>query len=138
MQSGRFPSSQGLMISVMYASILLPACSAIQEEHYYYNEIVIHNKTAIPVKNVTIRAPNTQSVFSCGYIAPGTFCSNKFQKRIYQGNPIKIGWELHGNKQTTNEFVLKLPAGLQKTRPFRGVLDINPNGSIRTYIEQDR
>lgn len=114
------------------------ACTSVAEKQYYYNEIVIHNKTTTPVRNVAIRVPNTHAVFSCGYIAPGSFCSNKFQKRKYLGNPIKISWEFHAARRSSDEFVLKLPAGLQEDIPFRGVLEITPNGSIRTYVEQDR
>jgi hypothetical protein len=116
----------------------LLACSTSTLPDYYYNEIVIHNKTSKPVRNVAIRVPNTNAVFSCGYIAPGSFCSNKFQKRKYLGNPIKISWEFHDNKRTSDEFVLKLPTGLQENVPFRGVLDITPDGRITTYVEQDR
>jgi hypothetical protein len=122
----------------MCLAVSLPACISKPGKHYYYNEIVIHNKSNIAVRNVAIRVPNTNAVFSCGYIAPGTFCSNKFQKRKYLGNPIQISWEFHGAKRSSEEFVLELPTAIKENTPFRGVLDITPKGDIISYVEQDR
>jgi len=115
---------------------ILSACTSPPEPDYYYNEIVVRNKTESPVSGVAIRVPNTNAVFSCSHIAPNGECSNKFRKRKYLGNPITISWTYRSNRKTKSEFVLNLPADLHPDTPFRGVLEITKDGMIKHYIEQ--
>lgn len=117
---------------------VLSGCATVNKQAFYYNEIVIRNNTNRNVSNVSIIAEKANAVFSCNIIPPGTACSNKFRKRKYLGNPIKISWSYHNAKRKTERFALKLPQGLDAAFPLRGVLEVNNGGMIKPYFEQNK
>lgn len=115
---------------------VLFSCETMQQQDYFFNEIVVRNRSYDPVQDVEIRVDKTHRVFSCTNIAPRASCSNSFHKRKYQHNPIQVTWTYHNRKRTMKEFVLEVPGTLNPERPLRGVLEIKPDGTIATYFEQ--
>jgi len=119
-------------------SVLLTAsCATGYQPRYNYNEILIVNNSRQLVQNVTITVAETGRVFSCGNVAPLGICANKFARRPYQKNPLRIAWEFGNSVQQSSEFVLEVPATLNTAFPLRGVLAISPQGEIEAYFEQD-
>jgi len=125
-------------ISIILLVIWTSACAANSGPQYYYNEIVVLNRSDKPVNEVSVSITSTKALFSCSYIAPSGECSNIFRKRKYLGNPITISWTYQSNLNTTREFVLNLPTDLHADTPFRGVLEITKGGMIKHYIEQNK
>ena len=123
--------------TLLKLGILLSACATFNEPQYFYNEILIVNKSREMIQDVTISVSKTGSGFSCGNIAPRGICSNKIPQRRYMKNPIRIAWVFGNTARQTNEFVLEVPATMDTTLPLRGVLAISPQGAISAYFEQD-
>jgi len=117
---------------------ILSACAAINKSGYYYNEIVIHNKSSQKLTDVRIKVKKTQAVFSCNVILSGRTCSNKFPKRKYLGNSIQVSWTYLGRNNKSEQFILNLPKGLNEHVPLRGVLDVTQNGKVVAYLEQGK
>ena len=115
---------------------VLFSCETLQQQTYFFNEIVVRNRSFDPVQNVQIRVDKTHRVFSCTNIAPRASCSNSFQKRKYQHNPIQVTWVYHNRTRAKKEFVLEVPRTMQPEQPLRGVLEIRSDGTIATYFEQ--
>lgn len=115
--------------------ILLIACASIAQP-YYYNEVVVQNNTRELIRDVVIRADVSNRMFSCGNIAPGASCSNKFQKREYQNNKLSITWEYRGISRTKNNIMLDVPQHMKSSVPLRGVIAIQPDGSAKVWLEQ--
>ena len=113
------------------------ACATTYQPSYYYNEILVVNNSKELVQDVTISATNNGRVFSCGNIAPFGICSNRIGKRRYEQNPIQVSWTFGGSSNQTEAFVIKVPATFYTAFPLRGVVAIEPDGSISTYFEQD-
>ncbi len=105
-------------------------------QDYYYNEIVVRNKTSESVTDVSIKVAKTLAVFRCGYIAPAAICSNKFPKKKYLGNPVHITWKFHNTKKETDSFVLEVPKTLDAKIPMMGILEINNDGRINAFLSQ--
>ena len=122
--------------TILILGILLSACATVNEPEYYYNEIVIINKSRQLIQDVKISVSETGREFSCGNIAPLGICSNKIPSRQYMKNPIRIGWVFGSTTRQTDEFVLEVPATMETALPLRGVLEISPQGSISAYFEQ--
>ena len=116
--------------------IFLSACATVKEPQYFYNEILIANKTRELIQDVQISVSETGRGFSCGNIAPLGICSNKIPSRRYMKNPIRITWVFGNSARQTNEFVLEVPATMDTMFPLRGVLEISPQGSLSAYFEQ--
>jgi len=76
-------------------------------------------------------------VFNCGNIAPFGICSNKFAKRRYERNPIRVEWTFGNSTRQSGEFVVDVPATFYTSFALRGVLDIEADGSISAYFMQE-
>jgi len=116
--------------------ILLSACATVNKPQYFYNEILIINKSRELIQDVQISVSETGRGFSCGNIAPLGICSNKIPGRPYMKKPIRIAWVFGSTAGQTNEFVLEVPTTMDTALPLRGVLEISPRGSLSAYFEQ--
>jgi hypothetical protein len=123
--------------TILILALLLSACATGYKPAYTYNEILIINGSKELIQDVTISAGTTNRIFSCGNIAPRGICSDKFPPRPYMKNPIRINWVFGNTSGETNEFILQVPATFSTSIPLRGVLEINPQGSISAYFQQD-
>ena len=117
--------------------MLLSSCATSYESEYFYNEILIINKSKILVQDVKVSAEATGRSFSCGNIAPRGICSNKIPRRRYLNSPITLTWVFGNTVRQTDEFILEVPATMSTEYPLRGVLEISPQGSIAAYFQQD-
>ena len=122
---------------ILIPGLLLSSCATSYESPYSYNEILIINRSRQLIQDVTISAGETNRTFSCGNIAPLGICSDKFPRRPYLKNPIRISWVFGNTSGQSNDFVLEVPATYSTEFPLRGVLEISPQGSISAYFQQD-
>ena len=122
---------------ILIPGLLLSSCATSYESLYSYNEILIINRSRELIQDVTISAGATNREFSCGNIAPRGICSDKFPQRPYMKNPIRISWVFGNIAGETSEFILEVPETFSTSIPLRGVLEINPQGSISAYFQQD-
>jgi len=123
--------------TILLLGLLLSACATGHEPHYYYNEILIVNKSRVVIQDVTISADETGRTFSCGNIAPLGICSNKIPQRRYMKSPITLAWVFGNTARQTEKFMLEVPTEMSDEFPLRGVLEISPQGSISAYFQQD-
>jgi len=117
--------------------LLLSSCASSYESQYFYNEILVINKSRVLIQDVRVSAEATGRSFSCGNIAPLGICSNKIPRRQYMKSPITIAWVFGNTARQTDEFILEVPAAMSTEYPLRGVLEISPKGSISAYFQQD-
>lgn len=117
--------------------LVLSSCASISEP-YYYNEIVVLNNTRQLIPHVVIRAEKTNNMFGCRNIAPGAKCSNKTKKKEAKNNKLKITWTYNGVERTTGNFKVKTPEHMHKSIPLRAVLALQPDGTVRFWLEQDK
>ena len=118
--------------------LLLSSCATSYESQYFYNEILVINKSRKVIQDVSVSAEATGRSFSCGNIAPLGICSNKIPQRRYLKSPITLTWVFGNTVRQTDEFILEVPATMGTEYPLRGVLEISPQGSIAAYFQQDR
>ena len=123
--------------TILLLGLLLSACATGHEPQYFYNEILIVNKSKVVVQDVTISADETGRMFSCGNIAPLGICSNKIPRRRYMKSPITLAWVFGNTARQTEKFRLEVPTAMSTEFPLRGVLEISPQGSVSAYFEQD-
>jgi len=126
-------------IFVLALACLLSSCVTVTAPKpvFSYNEVVIINKLRSPVQNVAIEASESGRVFSCGNIAPRGICSNKFPAQPYYGNPIQVSWLVANGRRYDRTIELLLPESYAPEIPLRGVLVIEPQGSMSAYLEQE-
>ncbi len=116
---------------------LLCSCAASQGPAFTYNEVAIVNQSRVQVRDVTISAPGSGRVFSCGNIAPRGICSDSFSPQPYQGKPIEIAWAVGNGMRRSKIVELSLPEDAVPEIPLRGILVISARGEIRAFLQQD-
>jgi hypothetical protein len=117
--------------------LVVSACSTTYKPMYMYNEILVVNNSRELLQEVTITAPSTGRTFSCGNIAPLGICSNHFDNRRYQYNPIRISWVVGNFAQQTEEFVVPVPDSFATGVPLKGVLAVSAEGQMSAYFQQE-
>ena len=122
---------------IAISCFLITSCATFSEPVYFYNEIVIMNKSREVIQDVTISAGETGRRFSCGNIAPLGICSNKTPPRQYMKNPITLAWVFGSTARQIDDFILEVPISMTTEFPLRGVLEISPRGSVSAYFQQD-
>lgn len=121
---------------VVSMMLVLTACATTGGTGYYYNGVVIINKSSVSISDVAIRVEKTNAVFICGFIPPGADCANKFPKRKYLGNEVTLSWNYKGAKQS-RKFTLKLTRNLDKNKALVGVLEIAGQDNVNAYFRQN-
>ncbi len=116
--------------------LLLTGCASSLRPPYYFNEVLVVNKTGVILNEVRIRDVERNRVFECDNVAPNGICSNTFRPRPYEGNPIEISWAAGGETRQSEAFVAKVPDFLDQGRPVRGVLVLGRAGGAEAFFEQ--
>jgi len=98
--------------------------------------VVIENQTQTWVSAARLLVPITGNFVSCGNISPGSMCSTTFPESGYKGNPIEITWSQGGQIHSTGQFVMDLPAEVDKERPAMVRIVIAGPGSAGAVIVQ--
>lgn len=76
--------------------------------------IIIRNQLAYPVTDVMVEVPATGGFAGCGNIFQRTACSTSFPLADYRSNAIVIRWNEHGEPQSTDEFIVAVPDGMEQ------------------------
>jgi len=115
---------------------LQASCSSLQSTAYTYNEIVIVNQTGSAVRDVAVSSTESGRSFGCGNIAPRGICSDRFPPRPYRASPVRIDWMIGNGTRHSKIIELTLPASFAVGLPLRGVLVIDAQGQVSTYLQQ--
>ena len=122
---------------ILLGMMLLAGCASSLRPPFLFNEILVHNKTGLMLKQVKIRDVERNRVFECDNVAPHGICSNRFRPQPYRGNPIEISWRTGNETQQTQNFAAKVPDFYDPGRPVRGVLVIGKSGGPEAFFEQE-
>jgi hypothetical protein len=99
--------------------------------------VEIRNELLSVVTDVQILVPQTGDFVGCGTILPNSSCSTTFPLRNYQGNAVNVSWKEQGRMHTTDDFVIKIPAALDTTKPARILVLIFAIGQAGAKLVQD-
>ena len=125
--------------TILLLGLMLSACATNFDPAYYYDEIVVHNKSEKPVHNLTLSASGSDRSLSCAEIAPSAICRDKFPRRQFMRNPLQVTWESGDAPAQSETTTLETSASLSfgSSFPMRAIIEITADGSISSYFEQD-
>ena len=119
--------------------MLLTACASGSRDNtpaVQIGGLVIENQTLMFVSAVRLLVPVTGRFVSCGNISPESVCATTFPETDYTGNPVEITWSQAGQIHSTGQFVIQLPADLDKNRAAMVTVVIAGPGSAGAVIVQ--
>lgn len=104
---------------------------------YRYNEVLAVNLAGATIGDVRIAVLGTDKSFGCDSVNKAAMCRDYFPDRRYPGAGIELSWtHVDGSRkaETVNPHV---PAYFPSAFPLRVVMEINPDGSVESFYEQD-
>jgi hypothetical protein len=125
--------------TILMFGLLLSSCATSFDPAFYYDEIIVHNKSGEPIHNLTLSASGSDRSLNCAEIAPEAICRDKFPRRQFLRNPLQVTWESGDAPAQSETSILETPATLSfgSAYPMRAIIEITAEGSIVTYFEQD-
>ena len=124
-------------ITIVLLAMVTVACAGGYHPNYYYNEVHVVNLSGATIRDVDWRIVGTDRSRLCAEVAMHAMCYDRFGRRRYPHQGIDLVWKHPdgGSKaETVNPHV---PAYFSTAFPLRIVAEINPDGSVETFYEQD-
>ncbi|MHC4554544.1 MAG: hypothetical protein ACYSUS_04485 [Planctomycetota bacterium] len=116
-----------LTISIVLTGLLIAGCGQVlQTRSIEIGGLMIRNQTAGPLYDIKLRVEQTSTVVSCNFIPAGGDFSTEFPLRRYQGNSVRVSWELYA----------ELPEVLDDSSSAAAVVVIQENGVAVVRLEQ--
>lgn len=117
-------------------SLLLTACVSGYNPGYYYNEVQVVNLTGGVITDVSLRVVDSRTL-ACDEVLMHAMCDERFGKRRYPQLGIELAWTHPDGERRTDSFGPRIPAYYSASFPLRIVMEVNPDGSVKPFYEQD-
>jgi hypothetical protein len=96
--------------------------------------LVIQNKTASILSDVSLKVAQTGGIVSCSYIPPDGECSFGFQQRESQNNPVIISW-VQNEKAYSHRLSADMIGHQNSDLPLTVYLNILDYGAIQAAMK---
>ena len=126
-----------IKLSILLFSILTAACAGGYNPTYYFNEIQVVNLSGATISKVNLRISGSDKTLSCDEVANNAICHDHFAKRRYPQQEIDLSWTHGDGSQKSQQLTPAIPAYFRPVFGLRVMLEINEDGSVESYFEQD-
>ena len=124
-------------LSILLFSVLTVACVTGYNPTYYFNEIQVVNLSAATISKVNLRITGSDKTLSCDEVAKNALCHDHFGRRPYPQQVLDLSWTHGDGSQKSQQLTPRIAAYFSPGRPLRLMLEINEDGSVKPFIEQD-
>ena len=118
-------------------TLAMTGCMSGYNPTYYFNEVQVHNLAGATIQDVSVRVVHSPRSLSCDEVNSNAMCDERFGKRRYPQQGIELSWT-HPDGSVKNEsFSPGVPVYYSSAWPLRIVVEINEDGSVRPFYEQE-
>jgi hypothetical protein len=125
-------------LSILLFSVLTVACVTGYNPTYYFNEIQVVNLSGATITNVSMRVKGSDKTLSCEEVTKNRLCHDRFGKRLYPQQEIELSWTHSDGSQKSQQLNPGIPAYYFPVFALRVMLEINEDGSVKSFFEQDQ
>ena len=104
---------------------------------YRFNELEVHNLTGAKMEDVSIRVVGSEKTVQCEQVAFNATCQERFNNRRYPQQGIELSWIHEDGNRRTETFNPQIPATFHWTFPLRIVMEVDPDGEVNPFYEQE-
>lgn len=122
---------------ILLASFATVACATGYTPTYRFNEIQVVNLSGSNIEDVGVRVVDSEKTLSCGEVAPNAICYDRFGARRFPQQGIELSWTPLGDNLKREVLNPKIPVTFYPSSPLRIVMEVNEEGSVKSYFEQD-
>ena len=123
-----------VLILVSFSTL---ACATGYTPRYYFNEVLAVNLTSATITEVTVNIADWPRPLSCEDVAKNAMCADRFAKRRYPNQGIELSWTHTDGSRKSDSFAPAVPITFNPAFALRIVMEINADGSVKAFYEQD-
>ena len=124
-------------LSFLLVGFVIVACVTGYNPTYRFNQVQVVNLTGATIRDVSVRVLDTTKSLSCAEVAKNAICNSHFGKSNYPNSGIELSWTHHDGIHKSESMSPHIPAYYSVAIPLRIVLEINGDGSVKPFYEQD-
>ncbi len=126
-----------IKLALLLFSLALTACSLDYNPRFYYNNVELANLTGATISDLRIQVGVDGLVFDCAEVTDNRLCQKRFGKRPYPQDVVDIRWRDAEGAQQSLQINPTVPLTLSVGLPIRLIMELNADGSIKSYFRQD-
>ena len=124
-------------LSILAPGVLAAACATSYNPTYYFNEIQVVNLSGATISDVNVRFNGSPRTLSCDEVLKNALCHDGFGRRQYPQQEIELSWTHGDGSQKSQQLNPGIPTYYLPTFALRVMLEINEDGSVNPFFEQD-
>lgn len=124
------------IILIVLSSVTI-GCALGYNPRYYVNEVQAVNLTSAEISDVTINIIETTKKLDCEEVLKNAVCADRFNRLFYPQLGVEVSWTHTDGKRKTGSAAPSVPVTFVTAFPIRIVMEINADGSMKTFYEQD-
>ncbi len=124
-------------LSILLFSVLTVACVMGYNPTYYFDGIQVANLSGAAISNVNLSVTGSDKTLSCDEVAKNALCHDHFGNRRYPQQVIELSWTHGDGSRKSQQLTPPVPAYYSPGRPLRLMLEINEDGSVKPFFEQN-
>jgi len=122
---------------ILLSSIATVACATGYNPTYRFNEIQVVNLSGSTIEDVGVRVIDSEKALNCDEVAKNAICDDRFGMRRFPQQGIELSWTHPDGNRKSEVLTPKIPITLQPATPLRIVMEVNEDGSVNPFFEQE-
>lgn len=122
---------------ILLSSFAIAACVTGYNPTYRFNEIQVVNLSGSTIEDVSVRVVDSEKALSCDEVAKNAICNDHFGGRRFPQQGIELSWTHPDGNRKSEVLTPKIPVTLQSAIPLRIIMEINEDGSVNPFFEQE-
>ena len=122
---------------ILLCSIATTACVTSYNPTYRFNQIQVVNLSGSTIEEVGVRVVDTDKALSCDKVTNNAICDDYFGARRLPQRGIELNWTHPDGSRNSEVLTPKVPITFYSSIPLRIIIEVNEDGSVNPYFEQD-
>jgi len=124
-------------LPILTLILLTTACVTGYQPRYYFNEVQVVNLSTAMIEDVRVVIVGSPKNLGCEEVAKNAMCADRFARRMYPQQGIQLSWTHSDGSRKSDLYTSAIPVTYNPVFPLRIVMEINANGSVKLFYEQD-
>jgi len=122
---------------VVMLSLSVLACATGYNPRYYFNQVQVVNLSTGMIADVRVGFVGSPWTLACDEVAKFAMCADLFGKRLYPQQGIELSWTHTDGSRKSDLFAPAVPVTFSAAFPLRIMMEINADGSVKPFYEQE-
>ncbi|MCP4875863.1 MAG: hypothetical protein GY896_10370 [Gammaproteobacteria bacterium] len=119
---------------LLFTGVLVACATGGNNPRYNYEKVQVANLAGATITNVSLRITGSPKTLACAEVAKSDICADLFARRPYPQQGIELTWTHPDGSSKSASPDPTIPIGTSSAFPLRIELEINPDGSVKSYI----